>query len=199
MVTYTHRTCGMIAVISLLWVSVCYSIDTKIETTNSINPVVAPNIPGDSSTMVSSGGRTNPAKSRGFIGKIEDNIHEDIREERIEALLEINKERIATLSEIDKERLATLAYLTRERLAATEDLKIELKRITKIIMSERRATTIELEEISNQIVKTVLLKSELLIDHFFVRMLQLTTLMILSVCILVFLFFLIREQRKNRS
>ena len=186
--TNTYRACGMIVVISLFLTNICYSQNTKAETIDSKNSVATPVISGDSTTTLPNGEPIHTTNPSGFIEKIEYNIHKIIREERIK-----------TLDEIDKERQTILLYLTSERLAATDDLKTELNSITKIMMSERRATMIELEEIGNRVVENALLKSERLIDHFFVRTLQLMAVMTLTGCVLASLFFFIRGQRKNQS
>lgn len=89
----------------------------------------------------------------------------------------VREERSAAFSEIDKERLETLAYLSQER----------------------RETMIELEAIGDRIVANALLKSERLVDHFFVRALQVATITILAVCILGFFFFRIIMRRKSQS
>lgn len=68
------------------------------------------------------------------------------------------KERIATLAGVDKQRRETLVYLTRER----------------------RMTMIALEAVGNRIAENTLRRSEQLIDHFFVRAMQLLVVIILA-------------------
>ena len=102
------------------------------------------------------------------------------------------------LLEIDKERKATLVYLTQERRAVVEELKTELNRVTELLMSERRATMVEMEATGNRIVENVILKNERLIDHFFVRVLQLA-MIIIAFSILGFIIFRIIAKRKSQS
>lgn len=87
------------------------------------------------------------------------------------------KERIATLAGVDKQRRETLAYLT----------------------LERRMTLFALEAVGDRIVENAIRKSERLIDHFFIRTMQLAAVIILAVCILGFLFFRLLSQRQSQS
>jgi hypothetical protein len=96
----------------------------------------------------------------------------------------VQEERIKTLKEIDKERKETLAYLTQERQAAVDQLEKELKRITDLLQSERRMTMVEMEAMGNRVAENAILKSEKLIDHFFIRAFQFV-LICLFVCGLI--------------
>ena len=117
-----------------------------------------------------------------------DELHEVIRKERIESFLEINKQR--------KE---TLGYLTQERQAILNELKVELKRITDLIESERSATLVELEEIGQLIAHNTIMNSKQLIDHIFIRMLQFVAAMIISLLISVLIIYGIMIKRKKQS
>ena len=185
MVAYTQRAGVMIVVISLLLASVCYGIDTKVDTTTTTSSSKTPTISEDSAQKDSSSEPEKTSTSSGFfpVGQ----LHEVIRKERYEALMEI-----------DKELKATLVYLTQERRAVVEELKTELNRIAELLKSERRATMVEMEAIGNRIAENVILKSERLIDHFFVRVLQLA-MIIIAFIILGFIIFLIIAKRKSQS
>jgi len=117
-----------------------------------------------------------------------DELHEVIREERIDSLLEI-----------DKQRKETLVYLTQERQAILNELKAELKRITELIESEQSKTMVELQEIGQSIADNTILNSKKLIDHLFVRMLQFVAIMIISLIILSLIIYGILAKRKKRS
>ena len=181
---YTQRA-GVMIVISLLLASVCYGINTKVETTDTTNSSNKPTISEDSAKM-DSDKPEKTATSSGFFPVKQ--LHGVIREERLKTLLEI-----------DKERKATLAYMTQERRAVVEELKTELIRITELLVSERKATVVALEATVNQIVENAILKSERLIDHFFVRVLQLAMIIILVFSILGFIVFRIIAKRKSQS
>lgn len=126
---------------------------------------------------------SNPS---GFIGKMEYDLKQAIREERM-----------ATLSELDKERRATLVYMTHERLAATEDLKSALNRLSETLVSERQATLVELEAIGDRIVSRSLDRSKSLIDHFFVRLFQL--IIFIGLASAVIFFIVKRGHVKSRT
>lgn len=174
MVTYTQRAGLMIVVISFLLTSVCYGVDTKAEATTNT-----------SSSKTSTNSVNNVKKDSGSeleqtpppFGVIPvDQLHEAFREERIKTLLEI-----------DKERKATLVYLTQERRAVMEALKTELNRIAELLKSERETTMVEMEETGNRI-----------IDHFFVRVLELVMTIIIVFIILGFIIFRIIAKRESQ-
>lgn len=186
MIAYIQRVGIMIVFISLLVASVCYGIDTKVETATKTSSSKTPTISKGSVKKDSSSKPEETSTSFGLfpVGQ----LHEVIRKERIEAL-----------SEIDKERKATLAYLTEERRAIMEELKTELNRITELLKSERRETMLEMEATGNRIVENGILKSERLIDHFFVRMIQLAMIIIVAFTILGFVIFRIVGKRRSQS
>jgi len=173
MIADNCRIGAMIIVVSLLLVSIAYGQNTKIESPTTTNSSKEHTISEDSSKKDSDG---DPEESGGFfpIGK----VHKIIREESAEAL-----------REIDVERKATLAYLTQERKAVMDELETELNRMTDLLQSERRAIMVEMEAIGNRITENAILKSEKLIDHFFIRAFQFALIMILSVSILGFIIF----------
>jgi hypothetical protein len=134
-------------------------------------------------------------------------FHEIIRQERIAVLKEIDrerketldyltKERVAALLEIDNERKATLDYLSRERGVVVEELRAELNRVIEVLLSERRATMLELEVVGNRLVEGALLDSERLVDHFFIRLLQLLVLigLVLGVAAVI-IYSIMRKHR----
>lgn len=89
----------------------------------------------------------------------------------------LREERIKTLAEIDRERKETLSYLTRER----------------------QATMAELESIGDRIVANALVRSERLVDHFFIRALQLAGVILLAGGIFGLLILRLIKQNKARS
>jgi len=174
MVTYIQRAGVMIIVISFLLASVCYSIDAKVEaTTKTTSSKTSTN--SVNSVKKSSGSELEQTPPPFGVIPV-DQLHEAFRKERIETLLEI-----------DKERKATLVYLTQERRAVVEALKTELNRIAELLKSEREATMVEMEETGNRI-----------IDHFFVRVLQLVMITIMAFIILGFIIFRIIAKRESQ-
>jgi hypothetical protein len=183
MIADNRRVGSMIVVMSLLFVSIGYGKTTKIETTTTTSSLTEPTISEENSQKDSEG---ESEKSWGIFPV--EKLHDVIREERTEVLLEINKE-----------RKAILVYLTQERRAVVDKLKTELNRFTDLLQSERRATMVEMEAIGNRIVENAILKSERLIDHFFIRAIQLALIIILAFSILGFIIFRIVAKRKSKS
>ena len=106
-----------------------------------------------------------------------------IASEREKIIAAIRKERIAILADIERQRNETLAYVTRERTAVTDDLKSLRQVIEEIIAQERQMvlqaidtqrvqTLLELEAVGNRIVARSLAQSKQVIDHFFLRLVQ---------------------------
>lgn len=177
MIFYAQRAVVMSILLILFFVSVCFAEELKVETsTLSENSAVEdPSI--------------EPEKSSGSSMFFPiDELHEVIRKERIAALLEI-----------DEQRKTTLVYLTQERIAVVEELKAELERITDLLVAERRAMMLEMGATGNLIAENALLKSERLIDHFFVRMLQIMAVMSVAVILLGFFIFRMVDKRKSQA
>ena len=184
MIADNCRISTMIVAIGILLVNIAYGQSTKIETSTATKSLNKHTISEDSSQKDSDG---KPKESGGFfpIGK----IHEVIREERVATLREIDTERKETLAYLTQERKVTLAYLTQERKAVVEELEKKINRIADLLQSERRATMVEMEAIGNRITENAILKSEKLIDHFFIRVFQFALILILFVSILGFIIF----------
>jgi len=186
MIVNNLRADKKLVVAFLLLASVCFSADTNAGTTNTKNSDKAATISDNNLKKPSNGEPEEDSGSSGLIPM--DKLHEIIR-----------KERIATLLEIDKERKATLEYLTKERRAVVEELKNEAHRITELIMSERRETMVDLDATGGRIVENTIFKSEQLIDHFFIRLLQFAMGIILAFSIIGFIIFRIMAKKKSQS
>ena len=175
-----RRICTIIVVMSLFMVSVAHGKDSNLATTTGTNSSKG-STTDDESSKKQLGGEAVESGGIFPIGK----FHAVIKEERAEVF-----------SEIDKERKATLAYLTQERSAVMDELEKELNRATDLLQSERRATMVEMEAIGNRIVENAILKSERLIDHFFIRAIQMA-LIILALCLFGVVMF--RTVAKKKS
>lgn len=171
----------MIVVMSLFFMSFAYGSESNIETTAETISSKRSGIDAERSKKDSDG---KPDESGGILPM--GTLHMVIMEDRT-----------AVLSKIDKQRNATLAYLTKERLAVTGELEKELNRVTDLFQSERQATMVEMEAIGNRIVENAILKSERLIDHFFIRAIQMALVIILACCIVGFLIFRIVAKKKS--
>ena len=171
MLSYIHKA-GITAIIAvLLLTGTGYSAESKTPDANQKK---------ESSTAAGSEKKDENALQFGLM----DGMQKIVREERIQ-----------TLSEIDRERKATLAYLTEEREAVIE----ELRRTTDILLKERRVTMVEMEIMGNRIVENTMSQSKELIDHFFIRTLQLIGVMVVGFCFIGFVYYLIRYRRKVRA
>jgi len=180
MVSENHRISAIFLILMLLMVSTAYGQNTQSETSNTPDTLEQYTLSEDGSQKEPEG---EPEISGGFfpIGQ----MHKVIREERA-----------ATLGEINKQRQATLAYLIKERQAVLDALLSELKRVTDLLQSERHLTMVEMEAIGNRIAENAILKSEKLIDHFFIRAFQFVLIIFLFVCIIGFIIFRIVAKSK---
>ena len=176
MILYTQRAGVMSILLILLLVSVCFAAELKVETST-----LSENSDIEDSTV-----EQEKSSGSSLFFPIDD-IHGVIREERIAALLEI-----------DEQRKTTLVYLTQERIAVVEELKAELKRITDLLVLERRAMIIEMEATGNLIAENALLRSETLIDHFFIRALQFVAVMAMALIFIGLIIFRIMDKRNGK-
>ena len=169
MLSYIHKAAITAIIALLLLTGTGYSAESK---TNDAQPK------SGGSTAIGSEKKDENALPWGLM----DGMQKIVREERIEAL-----------SEIDKERQATLAYLTEERKAVME----ELNRTTETLLKERRDTMVEMEIMGNRIVENAMIQSKGLIDHFFIRMLQLMGVTVFGLCVIGLVYYLVREKHKK--
>lgn len=158
-----RRIGKIIVVLSLFMVSVAYGKDSNLATTTETNSSNGSGISAEHSKKDSDG---KPPESGGILSM--GTLHMVIEEDRTDVL-----------SKIDKQRNATLAYFTKERLAVTGELEKELNRVADLLQSERRETMVEMEAIGNRIVENAIIRSERLIDHFFIRAIQMALIVIL--------------------
>ena len=175
-----RRTGTMIVAMSLFLVSVAYGSDSKIEPTADTISSKASGI-HEERPEKDSGGK--PGESGGI-------LHGTLN-------VVLMEERTKVLSEIDKQRKATLAYLTEERLAVMSELEKELNRVTDLFQSERQATMVEVEAMGNRIIENANLMSEQLIDHFFIRAIQLALIIIIVSSIFGFIIFRLVTKSKG--
>ena len=186
MITNTQRAGILFIIIFLLSSIESYSKEESVEIDTNMVPVETSTIAEDSAISDSSSETDKSSHSSLFFPI--DELHEVIREERIESFLEIAKQR--------KE---TLVYLTQERKVILDEISSELKQITEFIESERSATMVELHEIGNLIAENTILNSKQLIDHLFIRVLQFVALIIIFLSIFFLIIYIIIAKRKKQS
>ncbi|GBC60125.1 hypothetical protein DENIS_1070 [Desulfonema ishimotonii] len=146
-----------------------------------------------------------------------------IARERRSTLKSLQKERMEVLTSIEHQRQETLDYLSNERLALTNDLQSERQAVLDILIAERKAvsqsianileserkealksiheqrveTLLEIESAGNRIVENTMKQSIELIDHFFIRVLQLLAGILLIGIVIAVIVFLRKKAIKN--
>lgn len=115
----------------------------------------------------------------------------DVEGQRLATQAFFTEERIQALNTLDRERLATMADLRQERLAATADLRQERQIVLDALHNEQVAVMGDLQAASDKAIKDLDATSRSLIDHFFVRALQLMLLAILITALVA--WFLLRR------
>jgi hypothetical protein len=186
MIANIQRAGVLFIIILLLSPIESYSKEESVEKDTNMVSVQASTLAGDSAISDSSSEPKNATHSSLFFPI--DELHEVIREERVDSLVEI-----------DKQRKETLVYLTQERKAILDEMRSELKRITELIDSERTATMVELHEIGNLVAENAILNSKQLIDHLFIRMLQFVAIMIIALIIFALIIYGIIAKKKKNS
>ena len=186
MIVNTQRAGVLFIVIILLCSIESYGKEVSVEMETNTVPDKTSTLSVDSAISEPSSKAEKSANSSLFISY--DKLHEVIREERIESMLEINKQR--------KE---TLVYLSQERKAIIDELRSELKQITELVESGRTATMVEMQEIGHLVAENAILNSKQLIDHFFIRILQFVAIMIISLIIFALIIYGILTKRKKHS
>lgn len=131
-----------------------------------------------------------------------------IASEREAFLGTLQQERIEVLSDIERQRLETMSFLTRERSTIIDDLKSERQLLVEILQAERTtilqsidaqrvAAFAEFESTGNRMLKKAQNQSEQLIDHVFIRMLQLIAISLLGTVVLFVLLGRLKGKRKE--
>jgi len=133
-----------------------------------------------------------------------------VTRETEEVLQTLQQERITLIANVDQQRIDTLVYLTRERTATIEALRSAQQDATEVLQSEReviltsietqrKALMADIEGTSNRIVQKSLRQSKKVVDHFFMRVLQLMALLfLLGMAIAVVSRFHSRGKTKDR-
>lgn len=150
-------------------------------------------VSGKSSTLSGDSAKSEPSSESKNISKSPslisyDKLHKVLREERTRFSMDI-----------DKQRKETHAYLTQERKVILDELRLELKRITELIESERAATMVEMKEIGYSVADNAILNSKQLIDYLFYRMMQFAAVTIISLIIFGLIIYGIMAKRNKQS
>lgn len=125
-----------------------------------------------------------------LMGQAREAVRADVEGQRLAIQAFFRNERLQTLDALQQERLATVAAITSERLAATADLRRE----RQIVLDSVRN---DINDMSEKAIKDLDTRFRGLIDHFFVRALELL-LLTLVLCSLV-AWILLRRFAARRS
>jgi hypothetical protein len=131
------------------------------------------------------------------MGKAREAIRADVDGERLAAQAFLQDERLQTLDAVRQERIATIAAMHNERLAATADLRGERQAVLAALHNEEAAVMNDVNAQSEKTLKDLDSRGRGLIDHFFLRALELV-LLTLVLCSLV-LWILLRWSMPRRA
>jgi hypothetical protein len=119
-----------------------------------------------------------------LVGQTRAAFKEDVDGQRLAAQNFFRNERLETLDDLRQERIATVAAMRGERLAATADLRGERQIVLDVLHNERLATENDFSAASEKAIQDIDTRGRSLIDHFFVRALELVVLTLI-LCSLV--------------
>jgi hypothetical protein len=119
-----------------------------------------------------------------FVGQLQKTTLANIDTQRVDTQGFLRQERLQTLDAIKQERIATLAALRSERLAATADFRGERQIVLDALHNEQAAIMNDLDSTSEKWLASFDTRARGLIDHFFLRGLELV-LIVVALCSLV--------------
>jgi hypothetical protein len=117
------------------------------------------------------------------VAHVHEALRMDVEGQRLSAQAFLREERLETLDALQQERIATLAAMHNERLAATADLRGEREVVLNTVHADQEEVMRGFQAISDKTVQNFEAKGRSLIDHFFVRALELM-LVALFLCFL---------------
>jgi hypothetical protein len=131
------------------------------------------------------------------MGQAREAIRADVDGERLAAQAFLQDELLQTLYAVRQERIATIAAMHNERLAATADLRGERQAVLDSLYDEEAAVMNDVNAQREKTLKDLDSRGRGLIDHFFLRALELV-LLTLVLCSLVS-WILLRRARPRRA
>ena len=125
----------------------------------------------------------------------------DLEGQRLATQAFVRKERLETLDALKHERIATISDIRKERLAATEDLRGERKAVVDALQNQEKTVMKDLDTAREKGLKDLDTRSRGLIDHFFVRAIEvaLLTLILLAVAAWILLQRFRPRRREDRG
>ena len=118
-----------------------------------------------------------------------------VHQERQQTLDNLQLQRIATLAALHAERLGVTGDLHAERLAATADLRGERQKVLDALSSQEVAIVSDMRATSDNEIQTLDTKGRDLIDHLFLRALE---LMLLTLALFSFVAWILLRRFSSR-
>jgi len=146
------------------------------------------------------------AKASGDIDRVPELLHQakqavnaDLEGQRLSTQMFLREERLATLDELQRQRLSTIFALRGERLAATADIRAERQAVLESIHNDEVAALNDVNALVEKTTKDIDAKGRGLIDHFFIRALELVllSLVLSSLVLWVMLRYVIRARARG--
>ena len=106
-------------------------------------------------------------------------VRSDVEGQRLAAQDFLRGERLDTIDALHRERVGTVADLHNERLAATEDIRGERRAVFEALNNQEQAIIRDLNTTSEKVLLDFDNRNRRLIDHFFLRALELILFTIL--------------------
>ena len=123
-------------------------------------------------------------------------VQQFVHQERQQTLDDLHRERIATLAALHAERLGVTGDLHAERLAATADLRGERQMVLDALRGQEVAMVRDLRDKSEKEIQIVDTKGRDLIDHLFLRALE---LMLLTLVLFSLVAWILLRRFSTRS
>lgn len=139
---------------------------------------------------------TNMDRMPEVLDRARANVVADVDTQRLAVQGFLQEERKQVIDALDRERIATVADLRKERIAATSDLHGESQVILGALHSEQLAAMSGLHGVSDETLKNFDTKARGLIDHFFIRALE---LLIIAVVLFVLAAWLLLRRFRPRQ
>jgi len=111
-----------------------------------------------------------------MIGQAREAVNADFETQRLSAQAFLSEQRLQTLDALQQQRIATIAAFRSERLAATADMRRERQVVLDAIRNDELAALTDVQGISEKGIQEADARGRDLIDHFFVRTLELMLL-----------------------
>ena len=133
-----------------------------------------------------------------LVGQAREAVRADIEGQRLSVQAFVNEQRLQTLDALQQERIATIAALRGERLAATADMRGERQVVLDALHNDEVAAMNDVNAMRDKAIQDLDARGRGLIDHFFIRALELM-LLAFVLCSPVVWMLLRRSPKKHQS